>query len=1142
MFRNLKYIKLYDILSIFIFLLLIVPALIYRLYLKITGQRIWLITEEGRYARDNGYYFYRYAAERHDGVRKYFVIDKKAHDYAKVRELGHIIQFRSIRHWIYYLSSEYNISSHKNGNPAQALFYVLHVKLNLFNNRVFLQHGIIMNKTDYAFRSNAKFKYFVCGAKKEYEYIKKNFGYSEENLILSGLARYDSLVKNPRINHKQLLIMPTWRNWIGRETNALGKKEVFTDTEYYKNWNGLLNDPEFISFIEMNGIKVKFYLHAHMQPYAKAFKPKSPNVEVVSLETNIQDVLKSSAMMITDYSSVSMDFARLQKPLIYFQFDQKEFQAKQCMPGYFHYDRDGFGPVAKTISDTITALKKAYDGRTFKSTSPYIDRARSFFNITNKKTHCCETIYNSLAGNPTRKTIVGLPDLLLPFLYFCYIFSFNVYRLIDSSLLVSLLLLLCFIAIRSYRNRTISIIKSLRPRRSFAILSVLIAWSVFVVLANKSSDMSFLLNLAKIFITTCTGYMLFSLTDYFGRAKRVMNYILAVFAVQSIFECAFFLRPELSALFNYFRGDNVVANASYSTGYRGTAITKTPYFSLSIAYGVIIMLYYSRLNTSLANHKILKQALFLLILVGSMFAGRVGLIGLAFAPFMAMKGKYRIERRRLEKKKIIALIGAIFIATTGAVALVSSSSKIRNLCEYTFEGANNLFTGRGINTRSTNKLLKMLDKSFEPRTLLLGDGRFNDEGGKYYMQTDVGYYRKIYFGGVVCVILMLLWHLSLIHASSKNKELIAITIFLLIVEIKGVTVGQNLMIYSIISLLIPYSSRLHEMLYGNIKVSVLLPTLNTEPSYLSESVSSILTQTHSNFELIIIDDGSDNDERFIRSKYNDPRLKIIKHRSPQGIARSLNEAALAASGKYLVRMDADDISMPDRIERQVEFMENNPTIDISSTFYKKIGSNNTVACEAFTRPEDIGAKLLFIDPIAHPSVIMRRKLIDDQKGQLYDEQYERAEDYELWQRMTFRGKRVAIAKFYGIFYRVHSSQVSRSKRSEQLAQVKKIHLVALRELGIDASQEINLRILSGAEKLKSKQELRRFITDIIAANKKTRTYNYLALKKSLWSAYVVCCMKGHQIVIPNIYFIFMCIKKVMYRSRYYVENITKKRH
>lgn len=389
--ENLKFIKLYDIISIFIFILLLLPSQIYKIYLKSRNKKLWLITENGQTARDNGYHFFKYMREKHKEIDCYYVINKKSNDYKKVEKYGNIVQNKSIKHWIYYLSADYNISNQKNGNPGQALFYIIHINLNLFNNRVFLQHGITKDMSEWLLYKNTKFKYFICGAKKEYNFIKEKFGYPDGNVIYTGFPRFDAL-HDIKINKKQILIMPTWRNWLGRETNALGEKVIFEETDYYKNWNNVLNNEKFIKFIEDNNLKILFYPHMNMQKYLNKFKVKSENIEIVSMDTDIQTVLKESAIMITDYSSVYMDFAYMNKPVLYFQFDYEEYRKRQLQEGYFNYEKDGFGPVLYDIDALVNSFINIYNNGL---ESHYLERMKLFFEIRDQKN--CERIYKHLS-------------------------------------------------------------------------------------------------------------------------------------------------------------------------------------------------------------------------------------------------------------------------------------------------------------------------------------------------------------------------------------------------------------------------------------------------------------------------------------------------------------------------------------------------------------------------------------------------------------------------------------------------------------------------------------------------------------------------------------------------------------------------
>lgn len=388
---SLKYIKLKDILSIFIFIIIIIPAMIYKIYLKIINKKIWLVCEERDAARDNGYHFYKYVRTYHKEKNIYYAIDKDSSDYNKVKKYGNIIQYGSLKHWLYYLSANKNISTQKAGNPAPVLFYVLHVYLNLFNNRIFLQHGITKDNMKWLYYNETKFKIFICGAQDEYEYIQKNFGYPNDHIKYTGLARFDNLYNN-NINKKQILIIPTWRSWLGRDTNLLNVKQNFKETNYYINWSKLLSDKKFNDFIKKENIIVYFYPHIEMQKYINDFDINSKNIKIVdNSKIDIQTLLKESSLMITDFSSVYMDFAYMKKPIIYYQFDKEEYRKKQYQEGYFKYETDGFGPICETY---ITAVDRIieYIKNDYSVEKKYLDRMDKFYLLHDQNN--CKRIYD----------------------------------------------------------------------------------------------------------------------------------------------------------------------------------------------------------------------------------------------------------------------------------------------------------------------------------------------------------------------------------------------------------------------------------------------------------------------------------------------------------------------------------------------------------------------------------------------------------------------------------------------------------------------------------------------------------------------------------------------------------------------------
>ena len=184
-------------------------------------------------------------------------------------------------------------------------------------------------------------------------------------------------------------------------------------------------------------------------------------------------------------------------------------------------------------------------------------------------------------------------------------------------------------------------------------------------------------------------------------------------------------------------------------------------------------------------------------------------------------------------------------------------------------------------------------------------------------------------------------------------------------------------------------------------VSVVMPVYNGEP-FLVEAVESILAQSLQDFEFIIIDDGSTDRTPSILEHYrqSDQRVLILTHSKNQGIVAALNLGLDNARGKYLARMDADDISLPLRLEQQVDFLEANPEIGLLGCGLRVIDREGNAIGSLHYPQDDLSIRWtsLFESPFAHPAIVARSDLIR-KNGLRYDPYFERVEDYPLWLEM-----------------------------------------------------------------------------------------------------------------------------------------------
>ena len=222
-------------------------------------------------------------------------------------------------------------------------------------------------------------------------------------------------------------------------------------------------------------------------------------------------------------------------------------------------------------------------------------------------------------------------------------------------------------------------------------------------------------------------------------------------------------------------------------------------------------------------------------------------------------------------------------------------------------------------------------------------------------------------------------------------------------------------------------------------LSVIMGCYNSAAT-IAQAINSILLQTFVNFEFIIIDDCSTDDTVKIIEKYSDPRIILIKNNINQGLGYSLNLGVQLSRGKYIARMDADDLAYKNRFAKQINFMEKHPDIVCMGCAAKKIGNisfKNKVLSGYIIPPvtyEKIKAWLILGTPLLHPSVIFNKQLLQSYNIN-YDPKFRRGQDYELWSRLIWIGKIVNSRKIL-MEYRYSPSQASIKNRKEQIANSK----------------------------------------------------------------------------------------------------------
>lgn len=273
------------------------------------------------------------------------------------------------------------------------------------------------------------------------------------------------------------------------------------------------------------------------------------------------------------------------------------------------------------------------------------------------------------------------------------------------------------------------------------------------------------------------------------------------------------------------------------------------------------------------------------------------------------------------------------------------------------------------------------------------------------------------------------------------------------------------------------------------KVDIILPVYNSE-KYLASAINSILGQTFSDFNLYVIDDCSTDNSLSALQAYSDSRIKIVTNSQHRGISYSLNKGLSISKENLIFRMDADDISLPERLESQIQFMQKHPYIFACGSDTELIDEHGRVYGYRETKHGDQRIKIaLFFGEtsLAHPAVVMRASHIKKFHLQ-YSSNYLYAEDYELWCRCSHFSTYENISSPL-IQYRRHHKSVSKAFSIQQRLSARKILKIYLNQLGLNPNpEEFNCHIqfalaLDDMDTKPAKQQFRQWRDYLISWNR-----------------------------------------------------------
>lgn len=348
------------------------------------NKKIWLFMDRRHQADDNAEHLYKYSIKQNDGIKKFYTICEDSNDFNRLKNLGNIVPFYSIKQRLIYLFADKVISSHPDENILNP-FWGKNIKCysGLINSgKIFLQHGV--TKDDISawlkkYDKNLELLVTVSEIERNsfYEY---NYNFNDGVVQVLGFPRFDNLENIS--DKKQILIMPSWR-----ENLSYTYKSQINKSEYFKKINSLINNEKLIALAKKYGYTIIFKPHPKVYEFIDLFNKKE---EVIFDESSsYQELFNNSSILITDYSSVAFDFSYNKKPIVYYQYGD-DYNFKE---GYFDYETMGFGEVTNDENDLMGVIEEYLKNDCIMK-EVYKKRVDNFYMFNDKNN--CKRVYEAI--------------------------------------------------------------------------------------------------------------------------------------------------------------------------------------------------------------------------------------------------------------------------------------------------------------------------------------------------------------------------------------------------------------------------------------------------------------------------------------------------------------------------------------------------------------------------------------------------------------------------------------------------------------------------------------------------------------------------------------------------------------------------
>lgn len=363
-------------------------------------HQIWIYSDRPMAAGDNGEALFQYAVHHSSpSTKHFFVLSPSSPDKKRFDEYT-VLSPKSLQYRITFLQAHKIISSHADDDVINPFRRQINRFVDQFRfDFVFLQHGIIRNDLSrWLNRYEKNIRLFVTSAKKEYDsIINYDYSYTEREITLTGLPRYDFLSNHAK---RKVIIMPTYRLPLVRTKVALDGTRpydpLFKTSEYYKFYQAVIDDKRLREALRRSGAEGELYIHPNFYAQSCDFRVNK-EFTVARFPYDYTKAFNDGSLLVSDYSSVVLDFAYLKKPVIYTHFDVDSFYANHSYEqgSFFSDAKDGFGPVTTTKEELVDAIIACIE-QDFAMDQHYQERVDRFF-AWHDRNNCCR-VFDAVRG------------------------------------------------------------------------------------------------------------------------------------------------------------------------------------------------------------------------------------------------------------------------------------------------------------------------------------------------------------------------------------------------------------------------------------------------------------------------------------------------------------------------------------------------------------------------------------------------------------------------------------------------------------------------------------------------------------------------------------------------------------------------